>query len=131
MPDKQPFTVTIDETRRYPPFGGAAFGHFEERVARDGLSDPFHTTVVQPRGWRSAWAVLRGRYCARVRIDAPAQVVARVMEAIKTAEIDQESGGGAVPGMTTLHANKYSPLGRIQRDDGTLDIDRLREQEGQ
>jgi hypothetical protein len=51
-----------------------------ERIDKHAIADPFVNTTVHVRGWRNAWAVLRGRYRCSVHVDADHDRIEDVFE---------------------------------------------------
>jgi hypothetical protein len=48
----------------------------DKRIDKIAIADPFVNTTIHIRGWRNAWAVLRGRYRCSVHVgaDDPARI---------------------------------------------------------
>lgn len=51
-----------------------------KRLDRHAIADPFVNTMVHPRGWRAAWAVLRKRYRVSVHVSADPDRVEDTLE---------------------------------------------------
>jgi hypothetical protein len=52
----------------------------EGRLSLTPLRDPFIHTIIRPRGWRVAWAVLRGRYSVSVHVSGDKAAIEDVLE---------------------------------------------------
>jgi DNA modification methylase len=50
-----------------------------DAIRQQPMADPFHTTMIHPKGWRSAWLVLRGRYKLVLSVGADMDRVDEVM----------------------------------------------------
>lgn len=64
------------------------------RIASVEIYDPFIRTKLEPRGWRVAWAVLRGRYRLTVQVFGSPEAHRAVFGADYT-PIERGDGAGA------------------------------------
>lgn len=73
--------VDASDIDRVAGGGGPYFVETRENdrvLAREPIPDPFIHTKLHPRGWRAAWAVLRGRYEVSVLVSADKDTIERV-----------------------------------------------------
>lgn len=67
--NKGQYEIEVHEWVMAQPIGGPGTRVSRHTtINRQTIDDPFHRTCIRPRGWRLAWAVLRGRLEFVVRV---------------------------------------------------------------